>query len=830
MALSVPLPKSIQSELGGNTHPGLELDKYVASWEEGGQAGKLSEKVQRPAIDNVVKLSRSEPEGCHFRDLCARRSTVLGLLGAESFRCQTTGPLTLHRARASALENAGICLHPIYGFTYFPGSGLKGMARAFAETVWLPGQFKAAANGQPDGPEEEEKARQAWERIERVFGWAPGSDTVDKGEPKPWKPKCVPKHSEKDSAHSGNIVFHDAWPEKWPPLFMDILNNHHPEYYRGKDDEDAPGDWENPIPVYFLAVPPGQTFSFALSKRRNDVDNSKGGRDARAPELIDLAKEWLLGALCHLGAGAKTAAGYGCFKPIDRAVPTPPSPARQTFQTTLELVTPAFLAGAKQEREDCDLRPATLRGLLRSWWRTMHAGWVDVATLRKLEAAVWGDTNSGGAVRLTLEPGSPLDPQQYNYKDRFRPKAEFKQQHELENSPNSKTTQGLFYLSYGMDEISHGEARHRWYKDAGTRWRIGLSARGTAYEERNARGQATRKVGVEAPQVLRQAHAALWLLCQFGGVGSKARKGFGSLGDIEGMTLDDCQKAGREFREACGVPQRQRDGDSPALEKMLPILAIPTPWRDAWFALDQLGFGAQAFAQKFAHNPDKLALGLPRKIHGPRSAPMTSQDGKNWKPEKWLGDLHQKLGSRKGKEKDMRDASPVHYHLAKAPDETLTIRVTAFPARYLPDAETSRKFLSKLLGHLKTDLEKRAKDLAAKGQQKAPPRAAAAARVSRPAPAERPLSKAGDLVEALLVEDPKGKGRRFAKHAGSGRVGSIQNPGDIPPDKKTGDQVRLIVAIWTTDQIQFKWPKPLDSEKPGKAKPRSGPGAGRFRR
>jgi len=156
MALSVPLPKSIQSELGGNTHPGLELDKYVASWEEGGQAGKLSEKVQRPAIDNVVKLSRSEPEGCHFQDLYARRSTALGLLGAKSFRCQTTGPLTLHLARASALENAGICLHPIYGFTYFPGSGLKGMARAFAETVWLPGQFRAVAHARLAAPRNHE--------------------------------------------------------------------------------------------------------------------------------------------------------------------------------------------------------------------------------------------------------------------------------------------------------------------------------------------------------------------------------------------------------------------------------------------------------------------------------------------------------------------------------------------------------------------------------------------------------------------------------------------------------------------------------------------------
>jgi CRISPR-associated protein Cmr6 len=822
MAFSIPLPKSVQSELGRNTHPGLALDKYVASWEEGAQTGKLSEKVQKPAIDTVVKLSRAEPGGCHFRDLCARRATTLGLLGAELFRCQTTGPVTLHLARASALENAGICLHPIYGFTYFPGSGLKGMARAFAEAVWLSAQFKAAGNRQPDGPEEEVKAKDAWDKIERVFGWAPSSDTLEKGLKKPWKPQCVLEHSKDDSAQSGSIVFHDAWPEQWPPLFMDILNNHHPAYYQGNDDKDAPGDWENAIPVYFLAVEPGQTFSFALSKRKSGIDNS----------LVTVAKEWLMGALCHLGAGAKTAAGYGCFKPVDGATPALRSPARASFHATLQLVTPAFLAGARQEKEDCDLRPATLRGLLRWWWRTMHAGFVDVRTLRALEAAVWGDANSGGAVRLTLESESAPDPQEYNYKDKFRPKPEFKREHDLENSPNSKTTQGLFYLSYGMDD-RRGEARHRWYKDPGTRWRIALSARGTVYEERNARGGSTRKVRVGALQVLEQARAALWLLCQFGGVGSKERKGFGSLGDIEGMTLDDCKKAGREFREGCGVRQRQHDGDSPALEKMLPTLVVPTPWRDSWFALDQLGFAAQAFARKFAHNPDKLALGLPRKINGPRDdRPMSNQDAKTWKSGKWLGDLHPKLGSRKGKEKDLRDASPVHYHLAKAPDGTLTIRVTAFPAKYLPDPEASRNFLSQLLDQLKTDLGKRAKDLGAKGQQKVPFRAAATARVSPPASAGRALPKTGDLVEALLVEDPKGKGGRWGKDIASGRVGRIQdprNPGDLPADKKVGDRVQLRVAICDQYQIQFQWPRPSGAEG-GKPKPASGPGAGRSRR
>ncbi len=68
------------------------------------------------------------------------------------------------------LENAGICLHPIHGFPYLPGTGLKGLARAYAETVWKPAQADANA---------------AQAEIERVFGKVAGTDGdegADEGE------------------------------------------------------------------------------------------------------------------------------------------------------------------------------------------------------------------------------------------------------------------------------------------------------------------------------------------------------------------------------------------------------------------------------------------------------------------------------------------------------------------------------------------------------------------------------------------------------------------------------------------------------------------------
>ena len=55
---------------------------------------------------------------------------------------------------------------------------------------------------------------------------------------------------------------------------------------------------------------------------------------------------------------------------------------------------------------------------------------------------------------------------------------------------------------------------------------------------------------------LDQARAALWLLCRFGGVGAKCRKGFGSFADppeLADLDLAACQAAAAAFRAACGV-------------------------------------------------------------------------------------------------------------------------------------------------------------------------------------------------------------------------------------------------------------------------------------
>src|SRR5262249_32068467 len=155
-------------------------------------------------------------------------------------------------------------------------------------------------------------------------------------------------------------------------------------------------------------------------------------------------------------------------------------------------------------------------------WRTLHAGFMDVPTLRALEAALWGDTAAGGAVRLQVEPASEPQARLFNYKDRFEPRADFKSRNGLANRPDNRTTQGLFYVSYGMDEMSRQERRQRYHLEPGCRWRLRLEARDTRFSAVRTRSGAGTSPGVTVPadEVLTQARLALWLLCHLGGVGS----------------------------------------------------------------------------------------------------------------------------------------------------------------------------------------------------------------------------------------------------------------------------------------------------------------------
>ncbi|HUY35533.1 MAG TPA: type III-B CRISPR module RAMP protein Cmr6 [Pirellulales bacterium] len=803
--MSLVLPQSTIALLNLATidhrHPGLQLDKFSVPGDQ---------TAQRKALSDVCRIA-GDPT--LFSALIERRRRLLATVpSTTAFSCTSTGPLTLHLARASALENAGICLHPLYGFVYLPGSGLKGMARAY--TTVVAGALEAD--------------------VVAVFGNQPG-------EPK------------SDRQTAGQIVFHDAWPAAWPKLIVDIVNNHHPAYYQAKDDDNAhpPGDWEDPIPVYFLAVPHDTQFEFALAPRRGDADAG----------LVNLARDWLQGALTELGAGAKTAAGYGSFRldvaesariqgdALDPAARTLASPATSaprtlaspaTFTTMLELVTPAFLAGASQQADDCDLRPATLRGLLRWWWRTLHAGFVDVATLRKMEAMIWGDTQQGGAVRITVERKSlvgPFErPGKKMGKDRRGNDALENDDTFLKKNGVSVTTQGLFYAGYGTDEMvqaaSGRKRKRRWCLGEGSQWRVRLNAKCAHFELRDAYGNVSRRIPVAAESICDQARAALWLFARFGGVGTKSRKGFGSfadLDDVNNLSLEQLKDAAKRFRDEwrrAGLPFRAGATATASLERV-EFVEIGTPWTNPWFTLDQVGVVIQAYAQAAPttqhgkHCGGKAVLGLPRQIHGPRDKPGAHQQH------------HQRPLKLRGPEGE-RHASPIHYHIGRAADGRLMIRAAVFFTGHLWDAtvhpETRRAkpqavasqeatdVLNALAAHLRVEFTCRAAELASHGT--APtwtPGSQASAvlsGVSTPSAASgSKLPSPGEWVDAELLNERTKKGGWKAKHLATGICGPLTNSGAAPGAAQPAMKLPLIVNSAKAEEISFRFPTAADQEK-----------------
>lgn len=719
----IPLPASYEARARQNTHPGLALDKFVdyqrVTVVDQFAEVKFSEAVQRPAIDAVASMP-APFSASEFEALRQRRKDMLDALGALVSHATTAGPFTLHLSRASALENAGLRLHPIYGFAFLPGTGIKGLAKAYALTI---------------GGLKETDAQ-----VLKVFG----SSAADK------------------HAQAGDIVFHDAWPTTYPKLVEDILNTHHKDYYSAPDQHvPPPGDWEEPSIVSFLAVAAGTTYDFPLSARRGDADS-------RA--LLKTAQQWLIGGLTVLGAGAKTAAGYGHFVTEADCAEVLSEAKRETYE--LKLITPAFLAGPKQSSADCELRPATLRGLLRSWWRTLHAGFVGDAALRRLESAVWGSTSIGGAARFTLETVSGPQPLPFD-------RSAIVAGNRLPAPNRPRTTQGLTYHSYGMDEVKSGVSVRRSFIPPGAKWNIHLQARGSRYADTE----------ISADSVRLQAKSALWLLCRYGGVGAKNRKGFGSFQlpkGFEDFSIEKCKQLAAEFRAACGLHNTAFNASragSPSWEQALPFKEISSGLKNPWLILDTVAASAQVFAQSYKHRREKKALGLPRRIGNPASG--------NFSPGAPVGERH---------------SSPVTYHLSLVND-SYTVGVTAFPASRLPNMAQSRKLLDELLTHLQSDLPARfAAVKGADGPVQNPLRAG-----EKPAPQQKgPELKAHAVVQAVIVADPKHRGRVFARVEGTDLEGNVMNSGDMPAELRTiGTKVQLKIANvnLTNKSIGFNYPK-----------------------
>ncbi len=157
-------------------------------------------------------------------------------------------------------------------------------------------------------------------------------------------------------------------------------------------------------------------------------------------------------------------------------------------------VTPLFLGGA-DPRGAPELRAPSLRGALRYWFRALLAE-TDLPTLQQREAAVFGSQAHASPLSIRVSFAKPPPVQTWN------------PLHWLPGSADTgRQVNGLVYLGFAFRKAGAQQARQA--IDAGWRFQVHLSA--------------------QHEDVLRQALAAFWALAYAGGLGSRTRRGFGTI-------------------------------------------------------------------------------------------------------------------------------------------------------------------------------------------------------------------------------------------------------------------------------------------------------------
>ena len=171
-----------------------------------------------------------------------------------------------------------------------------------------------------------------------------------------------------------------------------------------------------------------------------------------------------------------------------------------TIEATYRIVTPMFCSGADQK--SAELRVPSFKGALRFWWRSLMWGRVSrVEDLQQKEAALFGasEQKTGQSlVRLRLSNESleaPISPGEILERGRLL---------------------GLHYLGYGVMEAFDGKNTK-----AGRLIRAMIPGGQFTVSCRFSRFAETDQID--------EVRRALILLGTVGGLGSKSRKGFGSL-------------------------------------------------------------------------------------------------------------------------------------------------------------------------------------------------------------------------------------------------------------------------------------------------------------
>lgn len=203
------------------------------------------------------------------------------LLGGKNHIFQSSWHFVTGTGNPHPVEN-GFAWHPTLGVPYLTGAAVKGLVRTFIET-----QLDESDLTNPD-------------KKELLLQWF-GSDHKDS------------KKQTYDSK-AGDLIFFDAIPIEPVTLGVDIMTPHMGKWYEkggnitdiARQPEAVPADWHDPTPISFLVAKDIKLlFSFAIRP------HPPAEKPPFRPLDLNEVNAALESVLTHMGAGGKTATGYG---------------------------------------------------------------------------------------------------------------------------------------------------------------------------------------------------------------------------------------------------------------------------------------------------------------------------------------------------------------------------------------------------------------------------------------------------------------------------------------------------------------------------------------
>ena len=356
-----------------------------------------------------------------------------------------------------------------------------------------------------------------------------------------------------------------------------------------------------------------------------------------------------------------------------------------TIEATYRVVTPMFCSGADQTK--AELRLPSFKGVLRFWWRAL--AWSrckgDIEEVGKQEDKLFGSATTGQSrMSMRLEV-------------KHRPSEVSTGRVLTVSARNTRVVgEGARYLGYG---VMAAFASHKQGTEAGELSRPCLRP------SRNAPFEFTVRLRgrCDAGQV-ESLLDSLKTVGLIGGMGSKARKGYGSLVlqalRVDGTPRWEPPRSGTELATAVGTLQRRHsyDASSPftALCSQTRHLLISSDRDEPLAILDLIGRELVRF-RSWGHNGNVLGH-IPSERNFPHDHNLMKSRSRKSHPQRIAFGLPHNYGKRREDQVGPharwdRRASPLFIHVHECDGAAFAV-LSFFPSQYLPKSDDGKAYIS----------------------------------------------------------------------------------------------------------------------------------------